>query len=44
MDEKQRSFQHEILDGRFRYPQGSANDMWIKRAHDIRKVDKERVG
>jgi len=42
--EKQRIFQHKILEGGFRQPHRSANDMWERMAHEIKKVTKEMLG
>ena len=42
--DKQRIFQHKILEGGFRQPHGSANDMWERMAHEIKKVAKETLG
>jgi len=41
---KQRIFQHKMLEGGFRKPHGSANDMWERISHEIRKVEKETLG
>jgi len=42
--EKQRIFQQRILEGGFRQPHGSANDMWERMTHEIKKVAKETLG
>jgi len=42
--DKQRIFQHKILEGGFRQPHGRANDMWERMAHEIKKVAKETLG
>jgi len=42
--EKERIFQHRILEGGFRQPCGSANDKWERMAHEIKKVAKETLG
>jgi len=38
---KQRIFQHKMLEGGFRQPHGSVNDMWERMTHEIKKVAKE---
>jgi len=42
--EKQRIFQHKILEGGFTQPHGSANYMWERMGHEIKKVAKETLG
>ncbi|KAM7489846.1 hypothetical protein LguiB_027330 [Lonicera macranthoides] len=42
--EKQRIFQHKVLEGGFWEANGSANDMWDKAAEGIRKIAKETLG
>lgn len=36
-------FQHKILEGGVIHPQVSANDMWAKITHEIRKIAKETL-